>query len=261
MSMKLLARFQRLTLWNKIGFFGSVASILGLLMAIVFEVLEPEPFREAVSVETAVDEKLRRLTAENLGALSPDMRGGGISPRYADDLLGTPKQEGELSRSYVLEGHRIELEWAHFSTPSKFVIGPSEASESEPLDEIVLSGLWGSFEGSFEGATIGDVLDSSNCWLSDWNYGARGRCFNFLEIECGGSQHRDHLYHRAGIDSCHFSQKYLNAEAIALLDRPGDELTELESHDFLDHPKVRQARINFFMVTDEKRECPRGAGC
>ena len=76
--MKLMTRFKRLTLWNRIGVIGSIASIIGILLTIAFWYIPQSP-QKSIDKDTAtkindihgivggVDQNVRQLQRDVSG--------------------------------------------------------------------------------------------------------------------------------------------------------------------------------------------------
>lgn len=271
--MNIIDRFYRLKLWGKLGAIGSIASIIGFLIAIISIYYSDE--RVSVSIDNqgtyvgnARDVEINYNLGQQSGnsnktvnvesALKKILPDGirSKSFRYAESLLGVPIEDYGKTRVYEYGNYRIKLFGGSDVNYSSIEYGPLFG-----LKEKSILGLFIPHKRvniSFPNLTIGALVERFNhCYVSDWNYGAMGQCMNYFEVECGGGQVDSGLYYRVGINSCLYNMEHIEQESLkALLYFP-----EVQEESALENKKVNEAKANFVTVSENKRDCPRGSGC
>ncbi|WP_439136413.1 hypothetical protein [Pseudomaricurvus sp.] len=265
--MNIIERFKRLKIWGKLGVVGSLASILGLLSAIY--ALDNSSSFSSISVDNqssyvgnardveihnnyaSVKENDRQLLEEGFESLLPD----GIRSktfRYAETMLGVPIEEYENTRVYEKSGYRVKLFGGNKKSYNSIEYGPLPNGNHSHLPSPKRIAV------DFPNTSLGEFTAGlGSCRVSDWNYGANGRCMNYLEIECGGSQADSGLYYRAGVHSCFYQTSHIPNTSI-------DEIfwfPKVSEDEALGETHILNTKINFVAISTVKRECPRAAGC
>lgn len=118
--MDIIARYKRLNIWNKIGFWGAVSSIVGILIAIVFFCVSQggtyeirgdlsqivEMLREELSVKNEQVVFLQRQVTR-LGALTPSERARRLAKQVPDDARPYALALKAIAQKRFEDAHRF----------------------------------------------------------------------------------------------------------------------------------------------------------
>lgn len=289
-----MPNFSRLSFWNKLGIYGSIASIIAIPLAFYLATPSTDNTKATSSTSQTAGHNSIQIGSSNgpITIYSPPSSPPSPSPsssptppnnlldliarprrglRHIELYLGTPIEETNEYRIYEKFGYRFSIfgiqqdKWYE-----SIEIGPLR---DQPLLPINLSGPWGNITKSFGELTISEISDATMCLkVVDWNYGGNAPCMNVIELQCGGAQYQSGLYIRTGLlYGCHyneFNQEVPSPDNVLKSMKSSKNVTPpkitadylFENPHLLDTslPIIAKIKINYITITPYERQAPRG---